>query len=241
MDAESRAEVFEFFASVFSREPTPELADSLLSGNLQRAIRFVEREVPSPAILGTFAALAAWIAYLRSKNSDAERVCEMLRNQYSRLLSIPGADYVAPYESVYLDKAWVESTGIPDTPFVAQTVEVKGLLWGESTSAVLHSYREAGIQPHTANCCDPPDHLGLELEFMAYLCRQESLAIEKGADAQVWVERQRRFLCEHLTRWLPEFASRLGDKSPQSFYAAATTAIVEFTSNQNNCLPAGAR
>lgn len=71
---------------------------------------------------------------------------------------------------------------------------------------------------------DLQDHLGAELEFMAVLCFKEVYAHE-----QVWIEQaatcrqaRRRFLGEHLGRWLPVFAMRVRDNARLSFYAALT-------------------
>jgi DMSO reductase family type II enzyme chaperone len=71
---------------------------------------------------------------------------------------------------------------------------------------------------------DLQDHLGAELEFMAVLCFKELYAYE-----QVWIEQaatcaqaRRRFLGEHLGRWLPVFAIRVRDHARLPFYAALT-------------------
>jgi TorA maturation chaperone TorD len=82
-----------------------------------------------------------------------------------------------------------------------------------------------------------PDHLALELEFMAVLCEQqararlvcrEALAERDVARQRVAAEQavvcwqaQRRFLQAHLAWWVPAFGRLLAAHRPRGFYAAA--------------------
>ncbi len=82
-----------------------------------------------------------------------------------------------------------------------------------------------------------PDHLALELEFMAVLCGQQvsarqawcaarsvgdavqaDLAAER---ARVCWEAQQRFFAAHLAWWVPGFGRLLAAHRPRGFYAAA--------------------
>lgn len=54
-----------------------------------------------------------------------------------------------------------------------------------------------------------PDHLVTELEFLAWLCRQEQGARQAGRDAQPFMRAARDFLDRHLALWLPEFCRKL--------------------------------
>ena len=76
---------------------------------------------------------------------------------------------------------------------------------GKVTIAVERFYGGAGLSL-LDHCIEMPDHLGLELEFMAALCRLEG-ELEETRDAAALprcVEFQRTFLEEHLSRWAPE-------------------------------------
>ncbi len=71
-----------------------------------------------------------------------------------------------------------------------------------------------------------PDHISLELEFMALLLGLERQAMEnadpKGLEhAEICREAQARFLREHLTWWAPAFSRLLGRENEGGFYDIA--------------------
>jgi TorA maturation chaperone TorD len=73
---------------------------------------------------------------------------------------------------------------------------------------------------------DRPDHVVLELEFMAHLLGLERDAADDDADRRaaqrlVCREAQAHFFREHLAWWMPVFARLLGREDPQGFYATA--------------------
>jgi DMSO reductase family type II enzyme chaperone len=71
-----------------------------------------------------------------------------------------------------------------------------------------------------------PDHLALELEFMAFLLLKKRLALESmttdtDADhASICDEAYARFFRDHLAWWIPSFATGLRRKAGTGFYAA---------------------
>jgi len=62
-----------------------------------------------------------------------------------------------------------------------------------------------------------PDHIAVELEFLAFLCYRESLERAEGrlAAARTMRQAQRRFLERHLGLWSGAFAGLLRRKSPE--------------------------
>lgn len=65
-----------------------------------------------------------------------------------------------------------------------------------------------------------PDHVSLELEFLAALLSKQAYALERRWDARVRVVAQARarFVQEHLAAWFPQFAERLTAHARFPFY-----------------------
>ncbi|MCL5025722.1 MAG: molecular chaperone TorD family protein [Chloroflexi bacterium] len=128
------------------------------------------------------------------------RLLETLAVEYTRLFLGPGP-HLSPHESVQVQG---------DT----------GLHWGESTVRVEREMTELGLQL-PPDWRGVPDHLGVELEVMRSLTQREAGAWSRDpAEAESLVERQRRFLAEHLLRWAPDFCEKVSLATRQPFYRA---------------------
>lgn len=103
-----------------------------------------------------------------------------------------------PYESVFLGE--------------------DGLLGSELTGQVTARYQAAGFRPD--DDAASPDHLGVELSFMAFLgaAEAQAWAAEQPERAARLQEEQAAFLLNHLLRWLPPLAIALR-RQTQPFYA----------------------
>lgn len=86
---------------------------------------------------------------------------------------------------------------------------------------VIESYLEAGLQDFGREL-GPPDFLGTELRFMALLGYREMQAYQErdAGLAALWLSRQKRFLDDHLLRWVPAHCERLSAMAQTPFYAA---------------------
>jgi TorA maturation chaperone TorD len=116
-----------------------------------------------------------------------------------------------------------KSSGAP-APF--ESVALESRLMGDSTFAVEAAYRDAGFEPPVPEA-GPPDHLGAELRFLSLACYREMEAWQAGdrAAAAGWVERERRFLDEHLLAWVPRHCERLAPIAETPFYRAVVSLI----------------
>jgi TorA maturation chaperone TorD len=126
-----------------------------------------------------------------------------------------------PYETEYVDSkfAFQRSNALAD---VSGFYHAFGL-----TTSDLHP--------------DRPDHVVLELEFMAQLLGLERDAADDDADRraaqrQVCREAEARFFREHLAWWMPVFARLLGREDPQGFYAAAGVFLAALVSAERALL-----
>jgi len=128
--------------------------------------------------------------------------------EYHRLFVGPGELPAPPYESVYRE-GWT--------------------VFGESTLEVKRRYEEAGyaLEP---SFTELPDHVAAELAFMALLTEEEARAWEAqdASAAFSWLVRERAFLGDHLTRWLPGFCDRLLASTEVPFYRGLAVSLREF-------------
>jgi TorA maturation chaperone TorD len=120
-----------------------------------------------------------------------------LEAEHTALFVLPSG--VIPHEAFYLDR--------------------EQRLGGRTTIAVEQFYRRAGM-PLSDRCIEMADHLGLELEFMAALCRLEAELETAGDSAgrEQCVAIQRAFFEEHLARWAPLCCERVIAQAESPFY-----------------------
>lgn len=199
--ATARANIYRFLASVFLAPPTDALLVRVRNADFRAAFADWVDDAEWNAITGS--------------SQDA------LVTEFNRLFAVPGDGYVPPYESVYSDTVDVEYTthlicGAGETP-----TRLGELLWGPSTTVVERAYAVAGFAVARA-AGEPPDHLGIELQFLARLCDEESAA--GSADDQPEAARlqklEQEFLQAHPLRWIALFRERLDAAPAPAFYRA---------------------
>jgi len=80
-------------------------------------------------------------------------------------------------------------------------------------------YAEAGLKIRRS-FKQPPDHVAIELEFMAFLCSLEAKGHETSneVDVRTSLERQYQFLSSHLGNWYPRFAQMVKDAPTMGLY-----------------------
>jgi len=92
---------------------------------------------------------------------------------------------------------------------------------------------------------DYPDHLVVELEFMAYLAKKEADAGKRGNDPAPYRRAQADFLGRHLDKWVPKLDEKIQKRMKQPFYQGASSFLREFLSShlsylrKNVSYPAG--
>ncbi len=139
-------------------------------------------------------------------------------NEYNRLFLIrPKAP---PHETVYTNP--------------------EGQLRGMLTAQLEERYLEAGlvISPELNEL---PDHISVELEFMAFLCMKEAearLANENNV-AIHFRALQESFMRQHLVRWFPKFAQRIKESEPGSIYHFLLPAVYSYLRHELGVLGLG--
>lgn len=106
-------------------------------------------------------------------------------------------------------------------PFEAIFLGIDGLLGGEITDSVTTFYQSLGF---SAPIDENADHLSVELTLMAFLSGAESDAIADNVTHQIQRMRQlqRRFLDEHLLRWLPACVSAIQQQGKSDYQDVAS-------------------
>jgi putative dimethyl sulfoxide reductase chaperone len=123
-----------------------------------------------------------------------------LQIDYTRLFLNPAGPLAAPYES-----AWIAGKD----PMVFEAV----------MRSVLDSYHAGGYEVDEG-FRDLPDHIAAELEFLYTLVFREARAAASGNDAETTeaTDLRRRFVEQHLGRWIGPFAAALRDGGETAFY-----------------------
>lgn len=134
-----------------------------------------------------------------------------LEAEHTALFVLPPG--VLPHEAVYLDR--------------------EKRLGGRVSMSVRQFYEQAGMEL-TDGCIEMPDHIGMELEFMGFLCRLEEEFWAKAAisSLQKCIEFQKTFLSEHLSKWAYQCCGKVVEKSTSGFYKAIAQLTIEFIKSE---------
>jgi TorA maturation chaperone TorD len=149
--------------------------------------------------------------------ADHDNFSRAARREFTNLFLVPGGQHIAPYESVFRDTREIEGR------------EISGLLMGQSALDVQQWYRLAALEI-SADFKELPDHIGLELHYLAYLCDREQAFGDAGDSAKQTRARemQRDFLKVHVLSWLGDLAEKIRAKAALPLYPAIASLAVEF-------------
>jgi TorA maturation chaperone TorD len=87
---------------------------------------------------------------------------------------------------------------------------------------------------------EPPDHIGVELEFMAYLTALAAAALAAGDETQVerLARAQHAFLAEHLGAWAPRFCDAMRRGAQTRFYRTLADCLAHVLDAESRRIPA---
>ena len=132
------------------------------------------------------------------------------------------SDVVAEYTRLFV----LPSGVIPNESFYADENRRIG---GHVTVEVQQFYEAAGAQL-TGACLELPDHIGVELEFMKFLCDIEAqlwLAPDSAGLRQC-LDFQCNFLADHLLQWQRALCDRIRNESDMDLYRALARLTADF-------------
>jgi TorA maturation chaperone TorD len=134
---------------------------------------------------------------IKENEGNSEVFLKELKEEYDRLYSELSGETASLVESFY--KPWTRDPSC-SLSFASQ----RGLLMGDSALHLLYLYDQCGLNvSEEFSAC--PDHIGMELEFLATL-------FDRTTDMEI-----KRFIGDHLD-WVPLLKERLRPLSPQPFY-----------------------
>ena len=154
-----------------------------------------------------------------SENRDLGRPSfSDLAKEHLRLFVGPGHVHCPPYESAHRK----------DRPKLE-----RGLVMGPSTADVRRRYAAAGLGV-SKSFTDLPDHIAAEMEFMHFLCAEESKFRQQGNDEEAKKRQimERDFLNDHIEPWVAAFADCVLVSTNSSFYKAAANLLKGFTKSE---------
>ncbi len=195
-DSQQRAGIYQFLAGAFLWPPTQDMLDAALDDEF---IQLVADELDTEAADG-----------LRQCKCAALKV-EAVHEDFDALFRVPKGRYVTPFESVFRE------------PYVDGKGRQRRRLMGETSRHVMTFYSAAGSEFERHEVLGKmPDFIGAELEFMRYLCEQEAEAAGRGDDDQATELRtlQRRFLDEHLAKWVDDLCDKIVAGDENGYFAA---------------------
>ncbi len=90
---------------------------------------------------------------------------------------------------------------------------------GEAAMQVKEMYSDSGYKPKL-NGNEPPDYVGIELDFLRFLCDKEAEAwqADDRSKATDYRKKEYEFLRNHVVEWVPRFCKEALTHARESFY-----------------------
>ena len=200
--ASARGRIYGLLGYFFIKHPDEDFISDLFDPRFEEALSELLRQ---PTITGE---IGEGINLMKSfveerKGGDKSETLRLIAADRARLLHTRGSGRFSLCESAYRsDKSALE---------------------------VMETYREEGVKL-PEGCKEPPDYLGFELDFMRFLCSREAEAW-MGGDvdrALELLEKQEKFLREHLDSWIPSFCEAALKRAETSFYKGVLKLVKGF-------------
>jgi TorA maturation chaperone TorD len=206
---EARSALYGFFSQAFIRGPSQQFLAALISDDGTMNLREIFPD----------AAYQQELAQVRLDTREGRLTLEGAVLDFEALFRVPGPHYLSPYESVYR----------------SQGAGGRGCLCGPEAVAVERLYLKEGLGPN-AGFTELPDHVGVELEFMAYLCRKtlDAMRADDRARLAEYQREQQHFFREHLGVWVNLLAERLASQAHTSLYRFLGNFLLLFLELEGN-------
>jgi len=189
---------------------------SRLFSLLAQALNYPDRDLEDKISNGAFGQDLAESLRPFSRNGLLKKV---------EALKEPGSEEAVPENreqrllQLERDYTWMCFASKPRLVYLFESVYREGRLLQESTFEIARLYYEAGLKVNEGFQL-PPDHIAVELEFMAYLSYQEAEALRRGDGEKGHYARQiqEAVLEKHLRLFGLSFSERMETHAKTDFY-----------------------
>jgi TorA maturation chaperone TorD len=196
------------------------LASAFLPPTQERVnhLAMMSSEIIDDPMASRFPYFSAWRDFLLDLDVTAENSVPVMRRLYDKVFSSSEAaarDIL--HESQYRSGGeQVRSDGIRD---------------------LVNRYNNVGLTVGVGSAV-PPDHISVQLEYLAVLCDLEATGWndEDPRQAVRALRLIRTHLQKHLCWWLPGFERNISLRAPESIYLRAAQAATEFTHHERDLL-----
>ena len=181
---------------------------------LAEALNYPSQELAVGLKSGDFARQLSHALQALELNNLSDQLSD-LGNEYTELPQ-SAEDIRLALEKEY---TWMCFASKPRLVYLFESVYREGKLLQESTFDIARLYYEAGLKMDE-NFQLPPDHIAVEMEFMAYLCHNELEARQQGdKEKEDYAGAlQKTVLDNHLAAFACQFAEKLGLYAESDFY-----------------------
>ncbi|GAB4325446.1 MAG: molecular chaperone TorD family protein [Candidatus Sumerlaeia bacterium] len=159
--------------------------------------------------------------------TEGRETCDEIRRDYDAMFRVPAGRFVFPNETSHRE------------PRLQTDGSLKpGLVCGPTSDDVIRYYHVAGLEV-SPQFLELPDHVALELEFMAHLCGKLHQSSESGdADlAEKIEETLRGFFCNHLIQWVPALMQTVAARAGTRFWKAVAGLAASFLNRERQIIP----
>jgi len=211
--AEARGQVYDFLSALYLELPNLKMIQSIFGAEFERGLSSAVSMFEADEIKEGLKLIANFITAF--KEQSTEEVLKRISIDRTRLLRGVSQQHSPspPYESVYRE----------------------GKLCGESTTEVSQVYCRLGVRL-PEEWTEPPDFIGIELDFMRLICQGEKEAwqTDNFDKALEHLEAGGDFLKKHILQWAPRFCEEMYNRAELDFYkgiAHFTSGFVEYDSS----------
>ena len=185
-----------------------------LFNGLSRALNYPDAALVEDLCSGDYcSSMAEALEGLNLKDLAAQTVA--LGKHYSES-ELPVAELLLQLEREYTRMCFSSK---PRQVYLFESVYKEGKLLQDSTFQIARLYYDAGLKVEE-HFQLPPDHIAVELEFMAYLCFHEAMSRKpEDAERKQYANSLQRIVLEtHLGPFSRAVAERLGAHAESEFY-----------------------